>query len=426
MSFINECIEELEKLKLNIKKSKNRIYEEKYREGKLGRLAFLKQSVEEFTKDSEDKNIETLKTEFEILHKELIEIIENINIKKKDTEQDRQEGNLPKMADFDISMVSKNLQVFKGSYEYLEDFITQSELLHDLIKQEDREIFVKYIYNFKLSVHVRSILGRSNRPVTFDDLKKALESAFPNPKTLQQVLTELGTTKQDKSSISDFRKKIAELSDHMSNFEIKNLPSPTQEAKDAIYKVSDSVALNVFIKGVNVEYQPLLLANMPKTLNEAVERCMTAERNLGVDNVNLFRIDSRSSNNFRKNNGFNNNYRNNNGFNNNCRNNNSSNNNYRKNNGYNNNYRNSDGSNNNYRNTNGANNNFRRNNGDFGNNNYNNKNNGNRSFKNSNYNQNKNPTRNNDFNENSDNTNKAQNGKNNAHRSLHYNADEGN
>lgn len=210
MNFINKCIEELEKLKLNIKKSKNRIYEEKYKETKLERLAFLKQGVEDFAKESENKINNTLKVEFDILYEELTQIIENINTKTH-IKLDWQEEDSPKMASFDIGMVGKNLQVFKGSYEYLEDFITQSELLHDLLKQEDREIFVKYIYNFKLTVQVRSILGRSNRPVTFDDFKKALESAFPNPKTLQQVLTELGTTRQDNSSISDFRVKIDEL-----------------------------------------------------------------------------------------------------------------------------------------------------------------------------------------------------------------------
>lgn len=415
MNLIDECIEELEKLKLNIKKSKNRVYEEKYKENKLERLAFLKQKVEEFTEDSEDKEIEKLKTKFGVLYEDLTQIIENINIKKKEIEKNRQEGNLPKMASFDIGMVGKNLQVFKGSYEYLEDFITQTELLHDLLKDEDKEIFVKYVYNFKLTAQVRSILGRSNRPVTFNDLKKALESAFLNPKTLQQVLTELGTTRQDKSSISDFRKKIAELSDHMSNFEIKNLPSPTQEAKDAIYKVSDSVALNVFMKGVNVEYQPILLANMPKTLNEAVERCMNAEKNFCVENRNLFHINSRFNNNYRNNNGYNN-HRYINGSGNIYRNNNSTNNNYSNSNRVNSNYRSNSGFNN------FNNNNYRNNNGNFGNNNFNNKNKGNNNFNHNNYN--RNFSRNNGS-RNNNNSNGGRNS-NNTYRSFHYNADEGN
>lgn len=264
-------------IEVKSKKSKNRVYEKKYIDGKLERLEVLKQAVTEIGEECEDKTIKCLELEFESLHSELYIILQKLEYRKEKSAE-RQEGKLTKMASFDISMVGKNLQVFKGTYKYLEDFITQSELLHDLIKEEDKEIFVKYVYNFKLSTQVRSILGRSNKPKTFEQLKKGLEDAYPNPRTLQQVLTELITTKQNNGSIADFREVIAELSDQLSSFEIKNLQTPSQDAKDAIYKVSDSIALNIFMKGVNIDFQSILLSNMPKTFNEAAERCMTAEK----------------------------------------------------------------------------------------------------------------------------------------------------
>ncbi|XP_073841435.1 uncharacterized protein [Musca autumnalis] len=55
------------------------------------------------------------------------------------------------MSSFDINVVGKNLQVFKGTYKFLDDFISQAELLHDMVKDEEKELFVKYVYNFKLS-----------------------------------------------------------------------------------------------------------------------------------------------------------------------------------------------------------------------------------------------------------------------------------
>lgn len=89
------------------------------------------------------------------------------------------------MTSFDISLVSKNLQTFKGIYRFLDDFLAQAELLHDPTKEEDRLLFIKYIYNFKRTTQGRSVLGRSNRPTTFRELKKGLGNAHPNPQTLQ-------------------------------------------------------------------------------------------------------------------------------------------------------------------------------------------------------------------------------------------------
>lgn len=288
MASIRECIDELEKLKVNLKKSKNRAYERKYVDAKLERLRILSENVEKILTESEDTEDKKLGAEFVILFEELNDIVTGLEVKK----EVRQEDNLPKMANFDISMVGKNLQTFKGTFKYLEDFIAQAELLHDMIREDDKEIYVKYIYNFKLTTQVRSILGRSNRPTTFEQLRRSLENAYPNPRTLQQVLTELGAARQGDLNITGFREKIADLSDQLSTFEIRNLTNPTQEAKDAVYKVSDSMALNIFLKGVNIEYQPLLLANMPKTLNEAVERCMTAEKTLGLENKNVYKVDN--------------------------------------------------------------------------------------------------------------------------------------
>lgn len=287
MASIRECIDELQKLKANLKKSKNRAYCRKYVDEKLEKLGILSETVEKILTQSKNSEDEKLKAEFEILCKELNGILENLEIREV-----RQEDNLPSMANFDISLVGKNLQTFKGTFKYLEDFVTQAELLHDMLREDDKEIYVKYIYNFKLTTQVRSILGRSNRPTTFEQLRKALENAYPNPKSLQQVLTELGTTRQNDLNITSFRETIADLSDELSTFEIRNLTNATQEARDAIYRMSDSMALNIFLKGVNVEYQPILLANMPKTLNEAVERCLIAEKTLGLGKNNVYKFNS--------------------------------------------------------------------------------------------------------------------------------------
>lgn len=74
--------------------------------------------------------------------------------------------------------------------------LTQTELLHDLLKEEDRPICIKYVFNFKLTTQVRSVLGRSNRTTIFIELKKGLQGGYPNQRTLQQVLSELRSTKQ--------------------------------------------------------------------------------------------------------------------------------------------------------------------------------------------------------------------------------------
>lgn len=133
-----------------------------------------------------------------------------------------------------------------------------------------------------------------------------MESAYPNPKTLQQVLSELGTTKQHNNSISEFREKVAELSDQLSSFEISNLNNPSQEARDIIYKVSDSLALNTFMRGVNNEYQQILLSNVPKSFNEAVERCVTAEKSFCPEDKPIYQMNKKNN---RNNNRSNNNYR---------------------------------------------------------------------------------------------------------------------
>lgn len=81
------------------------------------------------------------------------------------------------------------------------------------------------------------------------------------------------------------------------------------------------MALNVFMKGVNAEYQPILLANMPSSLNEATQRCITAERSLGLDTKDVFFVNRTNRSNeqskpYRKSyrynyNDYNNSYRNN-------------------------------------------------------------------------------------------------------------------
>lgn len=166
--------------------------------------------------------------------------------------------------------------------------MVQTELLHDLLRTEDREIFIKYVFNFKLTAEVRSVVGRANRPVTLSDLRNSLITAYPNPDTLQQVLTKFGNLRQGNSDIATFREKISLLSDQLSSFEIQSLENPSQREKDVIYKMSDSMSLNVFMNVVNPEFQDLLVASNPKTLNEAVEKCITAERNRVTNHI--FRV----------------------------------------------------------------------------------------------------------------------------------------
>lgn len=354
MEELANYIEELEKLKTNLKKSKNRVYEQKYVDSKLERLTLIQGNISEETAEEQNEEVIKLKNTIADLLNELTRTVETLEV-KKDT------NIFPKMASFDLSLVSKNLQTFKGTFTFLDDFLTQTELLHDLVKTEDRQLFIKYVYNFKLTTQVRSVLGRSNKPTTFVELKKNLESAYPNPKTLQQVLSELGTTKQNNNSITEFREKIAELSDQLSSFEISNLSNPSQEARDIVYKVSDSIALNTFMRGVNNEYQQIILSNVPKSFNEAVERCVTAEKSFCPEDKPIYQMNKKNNRNYNRSN---NNYW---GDNYNRDNNECTSNNYNKHNRNNNNQR------NNYRNYNNNGNNYRNNNrnASYNNDNYN-------------------------------------------------------
>lgn len=287
METIKEFLIELEKTKTNLKKSINKAFTNKYIEEKFERLEKLKETVNviiENNKKDEDElettvkedNFSTIIIEFNKNIQEIEKILKNLKI----LEEQKEKSSI-KMASFDINSTGKSLQMFKGIYKDLEPFISQTEMVHDLLKEEDREIFIKYIYNFKLTTQVRNILGHLNKPTTFSELKKRLEESYPNPKTIQQILTELGTTKQEDLNISDFRQKITELTNELNNFEIRNLTNPTTETKDAIYKVNENIGLNTFIKGINPKYRTILLANMPKTLNEATQRCEEAEPRLG-------------------------------------------------------------------------------------------------------------------------------------------------
>lgn len=411
MELIKDSITEIDKLRTNLKKSINKSFSRNYIEEKFEKLQFLKQKVNEIIKSNNEtekgdlatlisetekedlatlisetkkEDLATLKSEFDKQIEEVENILKSLKIKEEKV------ASGSNMASFDIAMVGKNLQVFKGSFEFLDDFITQTELLHDLIKEEDKEVFIKYVYNFKLSTQVRSILGRSNKPTTFRDLKELLEKSYPNPKTLQHVLTELGTLTQGNLNISDFREKISELSDQLSKFEIDNLKSPSKETKEAIYKVSENMALNIFIKGVNPEYKTILLANMPKNLSEATRKCVEAEQTLGLEHKKLFTYNKQYNYN---NKGYNN--YNNKGYNNNKKYQGYNNNNYNKNNNqqrngnndYNKNGFNRHGNNNNGYSKNGYNNNKQRNNEKHNNKNYQNYNNNNSYDKNHNYNQ---------------------------------------
>lgn len=262
---------------------------------KLFRLSYISKEVDNICESFEDHEVEeSFILKFKGLFRKTLFLVQNLSIKEEENSAKQEKiKHFVKMAQFDLSLVGKNLQVFKGVYETLEDFLVQSELLHDMLRDEDKETFVKYVYNFKLTAHVRSVVGRSNRPVTFSDLKKILLEAYPNPRTLQQVLAEFGTIRQGGLNISAFREKIAVLSEQLSDFEIKALENPTRETKQAIYKMSESMALNVFMKGVNAEYQNILIASGPKTLSEAVEKCLTLERNLSTSGNNIFRLGRR-------------------------------------------------------------------------------------------------------------------------------------
>lgn len=283
-----EYVHELYTLKTNLKKSINKIFSRKYINEKLDRIEFIRNRINEIN-DTEE--LIQSKQRIVLLCKEVEEILKALKTKKVDIKE-----SLLNMAQFDISVVGKNLQVFKGAYKYLDDFLSQTELLHDLVIEEERHLFIKYVYNFKLTSQVRSTLGRSSKPTTYVELKKILIESYPNPRTLQQVLTELGTTNQGNTTISEFREQISELADQLSAFEINSLTKPSQETKDAIYTVSDNMALNVFVKGVNPEYQTILLSNPPTNINEAVQRCLSAEKSFGNDNKNVYAIKKRNYN----------------------------------------------------------------------------------------------------------------------------------
>ena len=104
---IEACINELEKLKLNLKKSKNKIFTKKYVEEKLGRLEELVNAVNDY--QCEDENDYLLKTRFNELTIEISVLINELNIKEEIV------NNNINMAQFDMSMVSKNFLKAKSN-----------------------------------------------------------------------------------------------------------------------------------------------------------------------------------------------------------------------------------------------------------------------------------------------------------------------
>lgn len=293
MEKLNEYLSELKKLETNIKKSKDRIYSAAFKIEKLKRLQYIK---EEFEKFEENKDSKFLILKFKEIFENILLLVQNLAVKE---EKILESENFSNMAQFDINIVGKNLQIFKGNFETLEDFLVQSELLHDMLRAEDKTMFIKYVYNFKLTAQVRNIIGRSVIPVTFTDLRKLLIESYPNPRTLQQVLAELGTIRQGRIDISTFREKIALLTSQLSTFEIASITNPTQDVKSAICKMSENMALNVFMKGVNAEYKSMLIASNPKTFREAAEKCLIMERESHTTDNNIYRVWRRNDERFR-------------------------------------------------------------------------------------------------------------------------------
>lgn len=55
------------------------------------------------------------------------------------------------------------------------------------------------------------------------------------------------------------------------------------------------MAINVFMMGVNVEYKNVSTVSSPKTLAQAIGKCLTTERGLGTDDNSIYRVQVRGS-----------------------------------------------------------------------------------------------------------------------------------
>lgn len=278
---MDSLLEELQKILLNFKKTPNRDYSTKYLTDKLEQIIFIRTNFSlEIINVKESDQLE-LKERFNLLYSKVHGIIQeklDSAIDRKPVKDDKES----KMANnFDIGAAEKAIPIFSGISTELNKFLTMTEIIHDGLKDDQKNTLMKFVFYGKLSHEVQTLVG--NIPKTFEELKNFLTSTYKSTRTVAQVQAMLGDFSQKGMSVKTYNEKLLKLIAELSDLQINSIPDVTEEAKSTIKNVNQQTALNVFKSGLNSNLKPTIYAARPASLTEAVQLASEVEIEVNKD-----------------------------------------------------------------------------------------------------------------------------------------------
>lgn len=184
-----------------------------------------------------------------------------------------------KKMDLNIADVVKILPVFNGEHRELENFLNLVKLIHDTLKQVEKEKLITLILAVKISDTVRSKIALEDKLITFDQLKICFERIFISRRTALEIQSEICRIRQT-GKIECYIAQIESLVTELNLVQKRSL----QDADcKTIYKISDQIGLNAFKEGLIEKLKPTVIASRPKTLSQAIEIARDASKILETD-----------------------------------------------------------------------------------------------------------------------------------------------
>lgn len=281
---LNTVFDELNKILVNLKKDGSRPKTQKLINEKLETINNLKIQYDDILvkllKSSNEHQVKIFSDHRDNTYEIIGQAIEKLKNSPVSTTQiivnTGLEANKSTMAgeSFDLKTASAVLQEFSGDPATCKDFLDTVEMYDSLLNTAGKKILLDFVLKVKIKGAAKTKLSSSKAPTSITELKALILERFAPRKSLKGLTNQLSTTKQNGKSVNEFAKQIEFLTQQITELQVTE---ENKEQKHIIAEVNEQHALIAFTSGVKPYIQQVVLANNPKTLNEAIEIALETE-----------------------------------------------------------------------------------------------------------------------------------------------------
>lgn len=187
---------------------------------------------------------------------------------------------------FDFRDLIQMIRPFDGTKASYKHFVQDVERTLNLADAKTAELLLHYVISIISSLRLDFVLVHSKG--SWKDLKLVLDEHFGKKLNSSDIINEITQIKRGTETLFEYYNKFTILLSEYSESILNQYADPVVTMH--IYKHAEKIALDSFIKGLNVELKATVLVKDPQNLQDAYKLSRHFEEKLKIspsDTVNL-------------------------------------------------------------------------------------------------------------------------------------------